>query len=156
MSAWWAHLSWSRAALDILLVLLVIGYVITDSVENPRAWRFLRAVRRVLRRYFRSWHPVQATRWDGAIVRAIPATGWAWHEAIVGASQRSWRVITAPWRWLCARIAARRLRKLRAPAAPKTSWAPVDYSAKRAKALEQLGPDYLLHTPVDRITRSGA
>lgn len=68
---------------------------------------------------------------------------------------RVWLTLTAPWRWLCAQIAECRLRKLGGHPPLEKPWAVIDYSAKRAVAIERLGDDYVLKRPVKRRDATG-
>lgn len=98
MTAYWQHLSWSHATAAVLLVVIVAGYVLTDSVEDPRAWRLLRDIRRrfVARRARRLRREVIEAPWDGAIVKRPTYYTPHWN----GAVGRAYRGIAAQRRTL--------------------------------------------------------
>ena len=72
MVTWWIHLSWSHAAIVTLLPAIAVGYVLTDSSEDPRAWRLVRRVRGrwMARRARRLRREVLPDPWAGGIVRS--------------------------------------------------------------------------------------
>jgi len=95
MITWWQHLSWSHATLAILLAVLAAGYVLTDSVEDPRAWRFVRAIgsflrrRVVVRRARRLRRERLPDPWTGGIVREPKYFVPSWN-ATIGRAYRAW------------------------------------------------------------------
>ena len=95
-------------------------------------------------------------RRTGRLLRAMGRLGWRYVRKLipVGAMRAAGLAASAPWRWLCARAADRRQRKLAAAPAPDpdapTPWTVIDYSGQRAKAIEHLGDKWLLAKPVNR------